>query len=493
MAKIEKRLIFLAEKYNVFLSDEVDTIIEDLSNKGHEVTKIDASKAVSVGVTGDDVYAILDSEVSKKSKYEGREVYTLKKTVRVHEEIFASMIAADPTSNKMYLQWMLTIFTKLIKDNRIDDAIRFGAEDLPQANEYLKLFEGNKRKRLFSELCESNYALKDITDPTNINQYKSLAQLFDAVDPFIERDLSGFERNMRRFVEAGHAEMPVKDRNFTLFIPLNRDASVLFNDVASWCTVTPGNGMFSSYTNNKTPLSDKSKIYIIIDNKFLNGEYDKDNMPKNMMHQIHFESKQIRDRTNGPNKNIYDEVISKSDALANFFYEELSPYAKAFKGSAGSNYYIDYLIQFGFSDILFDILDKDQPSIRFKQRVIPKLPDLSRFKNAAFMFLSETKLKELHPSVFLLPKLEVLSIPMNRVTSLPKEIGRCKSLVFLNITGNKITDIPDEIGELDVTRGGSLHRIAVRVDEIGEENFNKMKRLLPSVIFTNTDSSSLKK
>jgi len=371
----------------------------------------------------------------------------------------------------------------LIKDGKIDDAIRFGAEDLPQANEYLDLFENNKRKRLFGELCESNYALKNISDPTNINQYKNLAQVFDAVDPFIERDLSNFERNMKRFVDAGHALMPVKDRNYTLFIPLTRDASVLFNGAASWCTCTPNNGMFDSYTKRPTPLSNKSKIYIIIDNKFLRGEYDKDNIPNDMMFQIHFESKQLRDRSNGSNRNIYDTVISKSEALANFFYEELTPFAKA-SGSGTSNYYVDYLIAFGFTNILFDMLDTDQPVIRFKKREIPKLPDLSRFRNTSMIFLGEIKLRELNASIFNLPKLEILAVPKNNLTSLPKEIGRCKELVFLNIVGNKITEIPDEIGQLDTSMGGKLHRVSVRKDEIGEENYDKLKRLLPSALLT---------
>lgn len=479
MVKIEKRLEFLVEQYNVFMDEEIDGLIQELTESGHEVTKIEIKGINSMGIEENTILAILSSVITNEDKNR------IRKTVRIHEDIFAAMIAADPTENKMYLQWMLTIFSKLIKDGHIEEAIRFGDEDLPQANEYLQLFEGNKRKRLFKELTESNYALKNLTDTTNINQYKSLSQLFDAVDPFIERDSSDFERSMQRFVDAGQALMPVKDRNFTLFIPLTRDANVLFNNFASWCTVRPGNGMFESYTNNSTPLSKKSKIYIIIDNKFLRGEYNEENgIPNNMMYQIHFESKQLRDRSNGPNQNIYTSILSKSEALSNFFYEELTPHAKAFKGALSDNYYVDYLIQFGFTNILFDMLDIDQPTIRFKKREIPKLPDLSKFKNTFAIYLGEINLTELHPSIFSLPKLEVLAIPKNKVTSIPKEIGICQSLVFINLLGNQITEIPDEIANLDTTRGGRLHRISVRKSEIGEKNYKKLERLLPSVCLT---------
>jgi hypothetical protein len=71
-----------------------------------------------------------------------------------------------------------------------------------------------------------------ITDFTDINQYKSLAQLFDAVDPFIEKDASAIERTMQRFVDIGQAVIPVKDRKFTLFIPKSTEANVVFDNFA---------------------------------------------------------------------------------------------------------------------------------------------------------------------------------------------------------------------------------------------------------------------
>ena len=76
----------------------------------------------------------------------------------------------------------------------------------------------------------------------------------------------------------------------------NRDASVLFGKFAGWCTAVAGNGMFANYTNYKTPISSKSKIYIIIDNEFLNGKFEENSLPNEVMYQIHFESKEIRDK-----------------------------------------------------------------------------------------------------------------------------------------------------------------------------------------------------
>lgn len=478
MANIDKRIEFLADKFEVYMSNEIENIIDNFEEKGYEVTKVNSKQSYD----GDEKnIAIIYSIIKNEEKG-----WVATKTM-VHEDIFADMIEADPTPNKIYLQWMLTIFTRLLKDGKIGDAIRFSKEDLPLANDYLTLFDSNKRKKLFLKLSKTNYAIKNLKDPTNINQYKSLSQLFDAVDPFIDKKPSDLERNMLRYVESGQALMPVKDRKFTLFIPLTRDANVLFNNFAGWCTVKPNNGMFDNYTNYKTPISDKSKIYIIIDNRFLNGEFDENILPNEVMYQIHFESKQIRDRSNGPNKNIFDDVLSKSVALSNFFYEELKPLAKAYNGGLKNNYYIDYLIQFGFSDILFDMLDEDTPAIRFKDRSIPKIPDLKKFKNVQYLLLGNINMIELTSSISSLKKLSILSVPENKLTSLPKEIGYCKNLVFMNLLGNKITDIPNEIAQLDETNGGQLHRISVRRDDIGEENYKKLLKLLPSVKLTDKE------
>ena len=81
--------------------------------------------------------------VSEKTNEKERKL----KMVSVCSSVFADMISADPTDNKIYLQWMLNLFVRLIKDekpNSIDIAIRLVMEDLPQANKYLSVFENNK-------------------------------------------------------------------------------------------------------------------------------------------------------------------------------------------------------------------------------------------------------------------------------------------------------------------------------------------------------------
>ena len=471
VTNIKDRLTFLAEMFDVFECDESDkdiikTKLESLVEDGYSPQLITSSD--------NDVLGILSEKINDKQR-------KIKK-VSVCSSVYADMISADPTDNKMYIQWMLNLFVRLIKDSEDKNkgnyqmAIRLVMEDLPQANKYLSIFEENKRKRKFKELCKGSYILKDVEDPTDINQYKSLSQLFDAVDPFIEKIPSALEKTLLKFVEIGQAEIPVKDRKFTLFIPKTTEANVAFDSFANWCTARKGNGMFRNYTENyRKPNGDKSDIYVIVPNAFFEGKTSE-------VFQIHFETNQLKDRHNGQNVSIFENVLMESEGISNFFYEELIGMAKQHKKGIENNNYLDFLIKFGFAESLFELIDDNTPTIRFMTREIPRLPDISKFKNLDQLIICNAKMVELHSSIGKLKNLEMLVLTENRITNLPKEIGNLNKLTFLNLIGNPIIEIPEEIKYLDKSNGGSLHRIAVKEGDIGSKNYQKLKELLPTTL-----------
>lgn len=464
---VKDRLTYLAETFDVFEPIGEDKSIEE------KLTKLKAQDYTPKVITSKngDVLAILSEKITEKER--------ITQTISVCSIVFIDMIAADPTENKMYLQWMLNLFVRLLKTNKKEDieiAIRLVVEDLPQANRYLTIFENNKRKKKFKQLCNGSYILKNVKDPTDINQYKSLSQLFDAVDPFIDKEPSALERTLQKFVDSGQGIIPVKDRKFTLFIPKTTEANVAFDDFANWCTARKGNGMFRSYTEgHRKPNGEKSDIYIIIPNEFFEGKTQQ-------LYQIHFETNQLKDRQNDVNVDIYEKVIMESEGLSNFFYEELIGMAKDFKKGIENNKYLDYLIKFGFAESLFELIDDATPTIRFMTRDIPKLPDISKFRNLDQLIICNAKMNELHPSIGNLSNLHMLVLTENKIKTLPKEIGALKKLQFLNLIGNPIKEIPNEIAYLDITNGGSLHRIAVKEKDIGPENYQKLKRLLPTAL-----------
>ena len=458
--KIKDRLEFLAKSFDVFDTDEIKSKTDKL--------KKDEFKYVVITDNSANVLAIVSHNDTKRIQV---------KNVSVSLGVFSEIISADPTPNKSCVQWMLNVFVRYIKSNNTELAMRFVLEDLPQAKEYISLFESNKRKNKFKDLCKSSYILKNIKDATDINQYKSLSQLFDAADPFIEKNPSEMESLLYKFVDIGQAEIPIRDRKFTLYIPKSLNASVIFDKFANWCTAKPGNGMFANYTqNHPRPDGSKSKLFIIINNKFFEGLSSE-------IYQIHFETNQIKDRHNSNNVSIFENVLHESESLSNFFYDELILMAKQSKGGLDNNKYLDYLIKFGFCESLFELIDANTPMIRFMTREIPRLPDISKFKNLDQLIITSAKMVELHPSIGNLKNLEMLVLTDNRIKSLPKEIGNLKNLTFINITGNPINEIPEEIKYLDKRNGGSLFRIAVKKEDIGNKNYEKLKQLLPSVKF----------
>lgn len=459
MSSITERLKFLSDKFDIFDSNLLESKIKKLNSDGYSVIKISSDDNNCLAI-------VSTIEVGDK----------IKAYFSVSEDIFDTMVNSDPTPNKMYTQWMLNTFQRLLKNGKYVEAIRFGVEDLPLAKEYLAIFEGNKRKQKFKNLCSGSFILKNLTDPTDINQYKSLGQLYDAVDPFIIRDASGIEKLLYKFVDSGEAKIGVRDRKYTIYIPLTRDASVIFDSFANWCTCKDGNSMFKHYTNNyKTPNGKKSNIYIIINNDFFSGKVNDDSL-----YQIHFETGQVKDRKNDfSNINLYERVLVNSDGLSEYFREVLIDLSKMVK-SVNNNEYLNHLIKFGFSDVLFDIMEETTPIIIFKDREVPKMGDLSKFKNLETLEMNNTNLVSIHPSVCSLSNLEVMVIRDNKITTIPLEIGNLKNLIFLNILGNKIIEIPDTIKYLDKSNGGNLHRVAVSIKDIGVDNYEKLKKLLPN-------------
>lgn len=463
------RLAFLSKKFNIFnlKNDYTETDLNEITSHNNFNT---------INGHNDNVLALRCASEIKKIKPNGSEVIKTKLDIYISDDVFNMIIKSDPTLNKIYTQWILNLFLRLLKNEEtINEAIRLVEEDLPLAEVYLKLFENNKRKQKFKRLCSSSYILKDIKDPTNINQYKSLSQLYDAIDPFIERDPSEMETLIQKFVDSGQAEISVRCRKFTVYIPKTRDANSIFNKFVNWCTATPGNGMFSHYTNHKSPNNPKSVIYIVINNKFFNGELE-----DNYLYQIHFESNQIKNRKQNKHADFFNDVINESEIISNYFYDVLTPMATQV-GTNKNNTYLDYLIKFGWTQVLFDIIEEFTPIIRILNRDVPKLADLSRFTKLNTLAIANAKLSKLHKSLKTLINLKELIIPNNKLTSLPKEIGTLQNLIFLNILGNKITEIPDEIKFLDKTNGGNLYRLAVNPKDIGKDNYNKLRKLLPSV------------
>lgn len=476
-SKSLERISFLAEKFNIFTEDDYTSMTSGvMNNKYIAITQPSLTVADGRDLKGEDVIALYTIQLDENGTpiYRGNRYVV--NWIGVSERVFSEMVEADPTKNKIHVQWMLTVFNRYVRDGDNEHAIRFATEDLGQANQYLTLFEDNKHKKVFKKLCKSNFAVNRISDPSNINQYKNLSQLFDAVDPYIEKDMSNLEMEMKRFVSIGEAAIPFHDRQFTVYTPLTLESSQIFNQFASWCTTSSGS-YFASYRKQETSLGGGSQLYIIINNNFFFGEGHP--QYEDGLWQFHFESNQTMHKGNGTEQNVYDKILSKSDGIKDYFYDLLIKFARASNNVSTDDKYVKHLIKFGFGDILFEVIDPEVSSINLSNEKINKLPDISVFKNLTSLYLKDVGLEHWDDSVGGLKELRVLSLPHNKLKEIPRSLCFSKNLIMLNVVGNKITEIPDEIKNLDISNGGSLNRLSFSKGMISDDLVTKLKTLLP--------------
>jgi len=462
-----KRIEFLAKMFDVFTEEDLgkmstneltdDTIIYNTDDTGEET-----------------IYAVHDWN---KRKLKNENKYVVGK-VRVYEDVFVEMVQADPTEHKEYVQWMLTTFVRFIKQDKGEKAIHFSGDDLYKASEYLEIFHSEKHKPKFKALCRGNKAFKDIKDPSNINQYRDLSQLYDAVDPYIIRNPSKLEKDIRILTKLGDGKIPYEDRKVIVFTPKKIRASRLFSNHSNWCT-TSNKRTFNSYRNKKTSKKTKSDLYIFIPKTFL-LESDNPNRTDEI-YQIHVESRMYMNRSDRTIENInvfFDDNIN----FGEYFYDELIGFARANHRNYQKNIYVDALKKFGFTDLIFDVLPIETKKVHLINETISNLEEINKFKDAYALSLNNCKVIDVHPNIGDLIKLNILSLPNNKIVKLPNSIGKLKNLTVINVSGNLIEEIPETIKELDTSNGGSLEYFSYGKSQLSDKVVKQLKEWLPNTV-----------
>ena len=102
---VTDRLTFLAEQFDIFECDAeanvVEQKIESLKNDGFEGKVFQTSQG--------GVIALISTKLNDKGR--------ILKKISISSDVFVNMLQSDPTENKIYLQWMLNLFSRLIKKN----------------------------------------------------------------------------------------------------------------------------------------------------------------------------------------------------------------------------------------------------------------------------------------------------------------------------------------------------------------------------------------
>ena len=440
-------------------------------------------------------------------------LYTSKKgktSVKLTEEIFNDIAEADPTRNKAYVTWMISVFLRHIADEDIAQAVRFLTEDLPEATEFLEVFDRVKKKKVFKTGAPNRpNAPSDVSD---ISQYNDLAHLYSIVSPFVgtddddENSTPGEKlwKKLKKYIDLGHARLAFRDNDVMVYIPDTIEASCdPLGNLSSWCTRRENNSYFDSYrNNNRKPNGDPSDLYVIMPKTMFDGEPTDDNF---YPLQFHFESNQLHNKNNS---NIGDDglnkIVRQFPGLKKFFIEELGALsAEDVKEGDGlmKSRYIEYLNKFGgraqdvISDkiykqgvknirklaaeqqvplqqnkylkwlmentdgvIITDFLERDIETLDFSNMNLGVMPDLSEFTNLRRLTANGCSLKKL-PPVKHLPKenkINVFSFANNDIKEAPIE-GYQDILIdmfLFNMDNNPITKLNVKVLKEMVTKSG---------------------------------------
>ena len=419
-----------------------------------------------------------------------------KQSIKLTNEIFQDIVDADPSNNKQYVQWMIQVFLNHIKEGEIEQAIRFLSEDLPEANEFLSVFDKVKNKKLFKRGAPNRpNAPQNVSD---INQYNDLAHLYSVVSPFIGTDNDDEDeegesllwKKLKKYIDLGEAKLAYRDNNVLVYTPLSLESSCdPLGPLSSWCTRRAGNSYFDSYRrNNPKPNGELSELYVIIPKEIFDGAQD-DFYPL----QFHFESNQLHDKSNSSidRSGKLDGVLSRFPGLKEFFKRELgalleedvrngrglmestyTDYLNKFGGKAEDhisgeayeqgvanikklagkqnvplqqNRYLMWLMQNVEGTEIVDYLDEETTiKLDFTGMKLKKLPNMSKFKNLQHITAVRCELEEL-PPIEHLPvdsPLTVIMVNDNNIKEAPLNgYEKLKKLFSITLGGNKLTKI----------------------------------------------------
>lgn len=446
-----------------------------------------------------------------------------KSKVVLTDEIFTDIVDSDPTRKKEFVQWMVTVFMRHLKDGEIDQAIRFITEDLPEANEYLEVFDKVRKKKVFKTGAPNRpNAPENVSD---ITQYNDLSHLYSIVSPFIGSDEEdgGLWGKLKKFIDLGHAKLAYRDNDVLVYTPQTIESSCEpLGNLASWCTRREGNSYFDSYRrNNPKPDGSLSDYYVVMPKKLFDGE-DEEIYPL----QFHFESGQLHDKNNRSiERGELPQVLSKFSGLTDFFKKELGALATGdIRNGSGlmDSKYLNYLTKFGGSVkdviddevwdegvqsirrlaseqqgalqnnkylkwlmentegvIITDFLDRNMSTLDFSDMQLRELPDLSEFTDLTRLSANNCGLTSLPPANQLPDNMEILSLVNNQLTEFPLEgYGKLKNLFVANMGNNNWSQINVDI--LKELFNEKLARLVLDADlnNLNPENREEYEKLL---------------
>ena len=219
-------------------------------------------------------------------------------------DVFNSIVEADPTSNKKYLNWMLERYIKDAPEKNNPETSgslqpkRLLVEDLDKAYNFLDFFQKHNDKFL-----EEN---------RNISDYMCVDDFFDAVEEIMPKDGEVISATQLSQKFKKEVDVWVDNKNWKVLVPLTYEASCAYGKNTRWCTASKTNRYQFDNHHKKGPL-------IIIINK----NAAKDDF-KTHKFQFHFETNQFMDAKDVSVHNSYLSLIASDKDMKESFLKKVN-------------------------------------------------------------------------------------------------------------------------------------------------------------------------
>jgi hypothetical protein len=178
-------------------------------------------------------------------------------------DVLKELLKADPTKKQDFMVYISNMYLKK----------QFKLEDVTRIKKELETFQKVKSK---------------LTNK-DISSYKTLDQLYDALEPFADASENDLKSNKALVKDAkSGAKYIINEPDFKVLVPKTKEAACFYGANTKWCTAADENNMFDHYNEG-------GNLYIII---------AKDN-GKDRKFQLHVEHDQFMDER--------DKEVSKAD------------------------------------------------------------------------------------------------------------------------------------------------------------------------------------
>lgn len=338
--------------------------------------------------------------------------------------IYKKIEESDPTPNKEYVQWILALYTRVLKDrtpktsftmeeNKLGGFAYLFFEDLHKLPDAIKFFHKIKNSKALTVEQRDVYAYKSINnfiETVFLSQAESTAPDAIPTNVLNARELDALARKT--------AEIVYQDPSWIIVHTIDKEGSRVFGENTTWCTAGSNYGsMFDNYNR-------QGKLFILLKNKPGASAHLRAN-PTNRL-QFHFESSQFHDVTNHSIDvlKFFNENIGVKSYFRTYILEKLM------KPKTSISEMMSLLKKFGMVRDLIPLL---------KEAKI-KVLDLSDLVGKG----NEFDIQDIGE----IDTLEELTIRGCGLTKIPSSIQKLTRLKILRLSGNDITEIPEWINKL---------------------------------------------